>query len=391
MMLTRLGAVLRKEMLDGIRDRRSLVSLLISALVGPLLVTFLFSRIAERQRSADEVSVPVVGMEHAPAFVDWLKQQSGVEVVAGPADAENAVRERNADLVVVIDKEFSEKFSRSIPAPVRMISDGTRDSARPKVRRVRALLQRYSAEIATLRLISHGVSPAVANPLKLDDIEVSSSQQRAATILGFIPMFIIMAAFVGGLQIATDSTAGERERASFEPLLLNPVPRVSLVVGKWLAASTFAVAAVLFSAVLCFFAIQRVPLHDMGARFRIGPPELLSILAVTIPMAFLASALQMTIATFARSYKEAQSYLGMLMLLPTLPGAMAPIYPLTNQPWLAPIPIMGQYSLVSDVLGGKMPPVYLFVVAAVATVATAMLLIAFTTRLFQRERIIFGR
>lgn len=391
MNLPRLGVVFRKELLDGIRDRRSITSVIISALVGPLLVTFLFSRIAERQRNADEVTIPVVGAQYAPAFVDWLKQQSGVSVVPGPADPEQSVRDRKVFVVLVIDKEFTSKFSRSIPAPIKMISDATRDEARPAVRRVRNLMQRYGAEIATLRLISHGVSPAVANPLKLDDVEVSSAQQRAAMILGFIPMFVIMAAFVGGLQLATDSTAGERERSSLEPLLLNPVPRGSLVGGKWLAASLFAVAGVIFSCTLCTLAVQRVPLHEMGARFRIGVPELLLVLAVCIPMAFLASAMQMFIATFARSYKEAQSYLGMLMLLPTIPGAMAPIYPMTGQPWLAPIPILGQYSLVSDVLGGKTPPPVLFAVAAIGTIAVALLLVTLTTRLFHRERIIFGR
>ncbi len=391
MNLSRLGVVFRKELLDGIRDRRSITSVIVSALIGPLLVTFLFSRIAERQRNADEVSIPIVGAQYAPAFVDWLKQQSGVEVLPGPPDPEQAVRDRKMFVVLVIDKEFTGKFSRSIPAPIKMISDATRDEARPRVRRVRALMQRYSSEIAMLRLISHGVSPAVANPLKLDDVEVSSAQQRAAVILGFIPMFVIMAAFVGGLQLATDSTAGERERSSLEPLLLNPVPRGSLVGGKWLAASLFAVAGVIFSCTLCILAVQRVPLHEMGARFRIGVPELLLLLAVSIPMAFLASALQMSIATFARSYKEAQSYLGMLMLLPTIPGALAPIYPMTGQPWLAPVPILGQYSLVSDVLGGKTPSPLLFAVAAVSTIGVALLLVTFTTRLFHRERIVFGR
>lgn len=388
---SRLLVVLRKELLDGIRDRRSILSVIISALVGPLLVSFLFSRIAERQRSAEEVKIPVVGAAHAPAFVDWLKQQSGVEIVDGPADAEEAVRERKEDVVIVIDKEFGAKFARSLPAPIKMISDATRDSARPKVRRVRSLLQQYNGQVATLRLISHGVSPAVASPMKLEEIEVSSAQQRAAMILGFIPMFVIMAAFVGGLQLATDSTAGERERNSLEPLLLNPVPRASLVAGKWLAASLFAVAGVIFSSTLCFLAITRVPLHEMGARFRIGVPELLAVLAVTVPMAFLASSLQMFIATFARSYKEAQSYLGMLMLLPTIPGALAPIYPMTGQPWLAPVPILGQYSIVTDVLGGKTPPAYLYAIAAVATLGFAVLLVSLTTRLFHRERIIFGR
>ncbi len=88
-----------------------------------------------------------------------------------------------------------------------------------------------------MRLVGRGVSPAIASAIQLEDVEVSSAQQRAATILSFIPLFIVIAAFTGGMQIATDSTAGERERGSLEPLLVNPAPRRSFAVGKWLAAS----------------------------------------------------------------------------------------------------------------------------------------------------------
>lgn len=387
----RLGVVYRKEIRDALRDRRSIFSLVFSALVGPLLIAFLFTRIAERQRSAEDVQIPIVGAANAPAFVDWLKQQSGVEVTEGPAEPEMAVRERKHDLVLIVGKEFSKKFARALPAPVKLVSDATRDTARPKVRRVRQLLQAYSGEIATLRLVSRGISPAVATTIQVDDVEVSSSQQRAAMILSFIPMFVVLAAFVGGMQVATDSTAGERERGSLEPLLLNPVPRASIAGGKWLAASTFGASSVLFTTLLCTVILQRIPLHDLGARFRFGPLELGGILLATLPVAFLSSALQMFISVFARSFKEAQSYLGMLVLIPMIPGILSSLYPLSNQPWLIPIPILGQYVILTDVLGGRPPAPQMFAVAGVATFLAAVVFIALTTRMLHRERIIFGR
>jgi sodium transport system permease protein len=354
-------------------------------------VGFLFSQLAQRQRTADEVKIPIVGAEYAPALVDWLEQRSGVEVVAGPKDAESAVRERKEDVVVIIGKDFAGKFARSAQAEVKVVSDATRDIARAKVRRVRQLLQAYAAEIASLRLIGRGISPSVAAPVRIEEIEVSSSQQRAAMIMAFLPMFLIMAGFVGGLQIATDSTAGERERMSLEPLLLNPAPRAAVVTGKWLAAAVFAIAGVVFSASLCMLVMQRVPLHELGARFRLGMPELAGMLALCVPVGFFSSALQMFVATFAKSYKEAQSYLGMLMLLPTLPGVLAPIYQISGQPWLAPFPILGQYALVTDLLGGKPPGALLMLASAACTLAAAAVLVWLTTRLFHKERIIFGR
>jgi len=391
MRFPRLGVVYRKEIRDAVRDRRSIFSLVFSALVGPLLIAFLFTRIAERQRSAEDVQIPVVGAANAPAFVDWLRQQSGVEVTEGPPEPEKSVRERKHDLVLIIDKEFSKKFARSLPAPVKLVSDATRDTARPKVRRVRQLLQSYSGEIATLRLMSRGISPAVATAIQVDDVEVSSSQQRAAMILAFLPMFVVLSAFVGGMQVATDSTAGERERGSLEPLLLNPVPRASIAGGKWLAASTFGACSVVFTTLLCTLILQRIPLHDLGARFRFGPFELGGILLATLPVAFLSSALQMFISVFARSFKEAQSYLGMLVLIPMLPGILASIYPLSNQPWLTPVPILGQYVILTDVLGGRPPGAILFALSGVCTFVVSVVFIWLTTRMLHRERIIFGR
>ena len=389
--LAQTRVVLRKELMDGARDRRSLRSVVISALLGPVLLGFLFTNMASEERRALEIKLPVVGGQYAPSFVDWLNQQSGVEVVPGPADPEQAVRDRKEDVVIVIDKGFSGKMARSIPAPIQLVSDETRNSARPKVRRVRRLIAAYSSEIGGLRLIARGVSPSVAAPLRVEEVEVSSAGQRAATILGILPLFLVIAALVGGLQVAIDSTAGERERGSLEPLLLNPVPREALIAGKWLAASLFGTASVLFSAALVMTVFQRVPWQDLGVRFRVGPPELAGLLALILPLAFLLSAMVMYVSMFSRSFKEAQSYIGLLMLLPMGPALLSSVYPLANRPWLAPVPFVGQYALAADLLGGKSLDAYLYVVAGVCVMALAVVLVLMAARLLRREEIIFGR
>ena len=220
--------VFRKEVRDGSRDRRALLTLFFSALFTPVLLGFMMNRLADRQRELDDVQVPIVGMQYAPALVDWLNQQAGVEIVPGPVNAEEAVR-AGEEVVVVISPDFAKKFSSSAPAEVRIVSDSSRTTSRPKVTRVRTLFQRYSSEIGSLRLVARGVTPSIASPLQIEEVEVSSAQQRAAQILSFIPLFVVLAAFMGGMQIAMDSTAGERERGSLEPLLVNPAPRSVLV------------------------------------------------------------------------------------------------------------------------------------------------------------------
>lgn len=386
-----LFAVARKELVDGIRDRRSLGTLVFSSLMTPVLLGVMLTTTAGSARGAEDLALPVVGAEHAPAFVHWLGQQTGVRVVPGPADPEQAVLDRTEDVVLIIEADFQERMSRAQTAEVKLVTESTRDRARPKIARVRALVNGYAGQLATLRLIARGVAPGIASPVRIEDVEVSSSQARLAALLSFLPLMLVIAGLVGGMQIAIDSTAGERERGSLEPLLLNPVPRWVLAAGKWLAASALACASVVFSMIITVNVLRRIPWHDLGIRFRVTDGELFSLLLLILPLALFLAAVVLFASTFARSFKEAQGYLGMLMLVPMLPGLLATIYPLSRRPWLAPVPIMGQYALASDVLGGQPPGVWLYVVAGVATVACAVALVGLTARAMSRERIIFGR
>ncbi len=383
--------VLVKELKDAARDRRAIYSILFGSLLGPLMVAFMLNSLAERQRQIEDVTVPVVGMEHAPALVAWLRQQSGVEVVPGPANAEEAVGAGAHEVVVVIPEDYGERFRASKPVEIRIISDGSRTASRPTVLRVRGLLQRYNGEVGTLRLVGRGVSPAIVNPLDLREVEVSSAQQRAAAILNFIPLFIVLAAFTGGMQVATDSTAGERERGSLEPLLVNPAPRMAFAAGKWGAAAVSAMISAGVTTVLCLGILQFIPLQDLGIRFRIGPLQVAGLLAGVLPLALLSSALQTWLSTFARSFKEAQTYMGFLVLLPMVPGIVGVVHPITSEWWMYPIPVLSQHVLMVDVLGNKMPSAAMFAVAAITTVAAALVLVRLTRGLLERERIVFGR
>jgi sodium transport system permease protein len=383
--------VLRKELIDALRDRRALASIAISVLFAPVIMAFAMNRVADREREAEDIRVPVVGRQNAPALVAWLGQQAGVQVATAFADAETSVRNQTEDVVLVIPREFAAEFRASRPATVRIVADNSRSLARAKVDRVRRLMQRYNAEIGSLRLIARGVSPAVATPLQIDDVEVSSAQQRAAVLLGVIPMFILVAAFTGGMQIATDATAGERERGSLEPLLVNPAPRAALVAGKWLAATAAALVTVILSALLCLLLLRLVPLQDLGLRFRLGPAQLAGILFALIPLCPLTAAAQACIATFARSFKEAQSYMAILIMAATLPAILGSLYPLTSRAWMYPVPMVGQYALLTNVIAGRAPGAMAFVAATVTALLAAAIFLRITTGLFRNERIIFGR
>src|SRR5262245_18012357 len=332
-------SVCRKELRDSLRDRRALMSIIFSVVIGPVLIGFMMNKLADRQRDADSVRIPIVGLNRAPTLVNWLNQQAGVQVVEGPSDGERAVREQRESVVVIVPKDFAEKFRQSRPAPLQLISDSSRNDVRPSVQRVQLLLQQYAAEISSLRLIMRGVSPAAVRPLAIEQIEVSTAQQRAAQILTFIPMFIMVAGFVGGMQIATDSTAGERERGSLEPLLVNPAPRVAFAAGKWMAATIAAIVSVGLTTLLCAQLTRLLRLEEMNIRLEIGPQHVGPIMLAVVPMCLFTAALQGAVATLARSFKEAQTYMGVLVLGPMLPGVISSLYPLGSAAWMYSIPM----------------------------------------------------
>jgi sodium transport system permease protein len=388
---TQVMVVLRKELKDWSRDRRSIVTAVVGILFGPLFFAFVFNTMASRQRQAEDVSIPVVGAQHAPALMAWLRQQAGVSIVDGPADPEQAVRSGSEEVVVVIADDFAADFSASRPAQVRIVADSSNQTTRPKVQRVRSLFQGYSNQIGSLRLIARGISPVVASPVQIEDVEVSSAQQRAARIIGFLPVFILMAAFMGAMQIATDSTAGERERGSLEALLVNPAPRGAILAGKWLAALTVAIAAVLLSGALLVSIFRSIPFEDLGLRLRLDAPQLAGMLAVLLPLCPLMVAGQVYMATFAKSFKEAQSYLSLLMMAVMLPGFILTLYQPGNKMWMYFVPFLGQTAMMSDVLGGRPTSWMLVVGPALISLALAAVAVRATTALLHRERIIFGR
>ncbi|HLJ44802.1 MAG TPA: ABC transporter permease [Bryobacteraceae bacterium] len=391
MKLSRIMTVAKKEFKDGFRDRRAIYTVLFSTLIGPIMIAFMFSQMAGQNKAAQEIQIPVVGRDYAPVLVNWLAQQSGVEVVAGPSDPEAAVRDRKADVVLVIEKGFARKFEDSSPAPVKVITDSTRMASQPKVKRVTSLLSTYSGQLASLRLIARGVSPVVASPLKVEEVEVSNGAQRAAQILGMIPMYLMLAVFIAGMQIATDSTAGERERGSLEPLLLNPIPRWQLMTGKTMASMGAAAIGFVGTLLITAKILSMVPLEDLGIRFHLGTPQMVLLIAALAPVAALGPALEVFIACFAKSFKEAQSYSAFLIFAVMAPGIIQIFHPFPDQPWMKPIPLIGQYTLAKDILSGNVPSALEFISAGIGVLLLAGVFVWMASRLFSSEKIIFSR
>jgi sodium transport system permease protein len=385
-----LKAVIRKELRDALRDRRSLLSALLFPLLGPLLIVVMFSYIADTQSQERPLKLAVIGQDNAPTLIRYLEGQ-GVEIEDPPADPLAAVRDGELDVVLEIPAQFGEEFRAARPAKVRLILDDSSNASKTSIKRTRRLLLGYGQQVGGMRLHARGVDPSLANAIAIDDVDLATPKKEAANLLGMLPMFVLLAGFIGGMYVATDVTAGERERGSLEPLLCIPVSRRALVVGKWLAATAFAAVSIVLTLALTLIAMTFVDLDELGIVLDLGPVEIAGVLAATIPIALLAAAAQLLLATFARTFKEAQTYLSLMMLIPMIPGVVMSIKPIHSALWMMPIPLLGQQVLLMDVLRGEPTSVLDFTLAGLSAVALAVVCLLINARLFEREKIIFGR
>jgi sodium transport system permease protein len=378
-----------KELIDHLRDRRSVIGSFVLPVVGPLLLLGIFQLLSD-MGSERAFSIPVVGAEHAPRLVEYLAA-SGVEVLPAPLSPEDSVRRGEADVVVVIDAGYAERFSAGQSAKVRLIVDESRNDAHRSVRRVERLLTGYAQNLGALRLMARGISPEIASPLELEEIDLSTPEKLAANLLNVVPLFLMLAALVGGMNVAIDTTAGERERGSLEALLLNPVPRRTLVLGKWLATSLASLAVATVTLFGFMLTVRFLPMEELGMKVLLGPYQALVMWAAIAPLALFGSGLQMLIATFARSFKEAQTYLNLLNLLPMAPSMFLMFEPARSAAWMLPLPALAQVSTLVDVMRGELVPGWHLAVILVSSLAYTAVCLAGLVRLLDREQIIFGR
>jgi sodium transport system permease protein len=381
-------AVASKECLDGVRDRRALLSALLFPLFGPILIALMLASMADPQEREDDIDLPVLGGEHAPLLVGELGR-AGIRAVEAPADPGASVQRGEHDLVLLIGEDYGARFSSGRPAIVELVADDSRLSSHKLLRRVEAVLHRYGQKLAAKRLLARGVDPYVAQPVQVQTVNLATPRTKAANLLEMIGMFAIMAAFLCNMYVAIDSTAGERERGSLEPLLLNPAPRLAMVIGKWLATVLFGLCGVALMLACSAISLQQVPLEGLGMRLVFGFNELWLIFSLLCPLVLMAGAGQLLLASFARSFKEAQTYLSLALFLPMLPGMFLMFKQSQPALWMAAIPALSHQFLTGQVLRGEALSMDFVMVSALSSLALTALFLHITVLLFRSETFFF--
>jgi sodium transport system permease protein len=381
--------VFLKEVRENLRDRRTVINTLLTGpLLAPVIFVLIINGIVTREiEKADKaLPVPVIGAEHAPNLIAALKQQN-MEIKDAPADPERAVRERDADLVLRIPSNYAEGWRSGEPAQVELIYDASQRDAQGSVNRLRGALENYAQRTGGLRLLARGISPGVIRPLVVADRDQSTAQTRSGTLFAMLPYFFILGAFIGGMALAIDTTAGERERQSLEPLFVNPVPRSRILIGKLAATSVFALTSV-FLAIVAFSLIGRwLPTEKLGMTLDIGPRFAMTTMLAMLPLVLLIATLQTLAAAFARTFREAQTYLSLLMLVPAVPTMLLSLFPVKTETWMYAVPLMGQQITITRLMRGDAVTSAELGICFACTTVAALLVYAVTAAIYRGERL----
>ncbi len=387
------GTVWKKEVKETLRDFRVLApALLVGPILSPMLLGFMISIILEQAVEQKEKPLPlhVIGAEHAPNLIQYLEKQR-IVVEAGPVDQEaalRAVRGRQHEVVLIIHPEIKSQVTEGKTATLGLVFDRGRRSSITQSNRIIGLLQGYSAQLGALRLFARGIDPRIIQPINVDRIDVSTPSARSVVLLGFLTYVMLFAVLMGGLSIINDATAGERERKSLEPLLTTPVSRSQLVIEKILSAAFFMVIALILCLTVLMLGLGRLPLEQLGMRSNFGLPQAAFAFAILLPFVLLGAGAMCVVSSFTKTYKEAQTYLGLGVLIPTLPIMFASIADLKARLSLMFVPSLSQHFLLQSALKDEpLDPLHI-VISVTSTLVLAALTIFLATRLYQREGIL---
>ena len=385
--------VFLKELRENLRERRTLyTALILGPLLGPALFAGLLALQLHRGVASSDKALPVAVAhgERAPNLIAYLTE-AGAQLtptdVSGAA-ARRAVQRHRYERLLVVPPEFAASLSAGAPAPLELYADASDAGAAADTERLRALLAQYSARLARLRVVARGIDPLVLNTLAVQDLDVSTPVTRSVLLLGTLSYLMLLTMLMGGMYLAIDATAGERERGSLEPLLTLPVKRAQLIFGKILAACAYMLLSLILTVTAFAILLRFAGLERLGMSINLGPAVAARLVLYCLPLVPLGAALMTIVAAYTRTYREAQSYLGLVLLVPTLPLVFAGVLGLRPTLALMAIPSLSQHFLITSLLRDEPLPLSFVALACGASLAAGAVLVAIAGRLYRREALL---
>jgi sodium transport system permease protein len=384
--------VFRKELTDALRDRRTwMVVLFSSILAGPISLLLLSKFVASVEENVARREVFIAGGAAAPTLANFI-QRAGGTVKEAPADFRELVRSGELqNAVVVVPPDFEARLRRGESIRLDVVFDDTSSRSQGPARATLGMLRAFSRELGSQRLLARGVGLQVLSPVDVEEINLAAGNSRGAQLLFLVPWLALLGAVVGAISVAIDVTAGERERGSLEPLLMNPVSTPAIVLGKWAVVAACSAAVVVLTLVGFRAAMVFISSETLSALMQFGAAESALFLAMLLPFAAMIAAVNMFAATYGRSHKEAQTYASYLTMLVNF----APVVPLflsvRDAAWQLFVPAMAQQVVMMRALRGEAVGAADVLVPAAVAIGITVLALGAQARLLRNERIVFSR
>ena len=390
--MSQFKAILKKECTDNIRDRRALFSSLAPAIFAPIflvgLITFMLDKI--KGESGDPTEFSVIGAEFAPGLMNFLNTKNvAIKQLTYVSVAQDLVLDGTERVLLIIKPNYKERFNTGHQNTVKIIYEGSAISETFKhVSRLKAFINQYSSRTGLLRLQTRGINPSLISPIRIAELDVASPAAKALSMLMYLPYLIIVTIFIGALPLAIDTTAGEKERGSLEPLLVQPVKRSTLIYGKMAAISIFSILSLGILLTAFYFLIPFIPFSELGLDLDIGVTQYILMFILCLPLVLFSSASLTVVGSFTKTFKEAQTYLSLMIVIPTLPIIAAQLMNVDTSYLMLAIPSLAQSTLITDIIEEGRVDWIQGLFASTSTIFCAWLLGKLAIFLYKREQIV---
>lgn len=386
--------VLKKEIKDALRDKRSLRMAFLPPLyfmaifVGGVLFALHLAN-DKKVEGITQVKVPVKNAQQMPDFSQWLSER-GVIITPIEGDPETLIKQKIIDFALVLPEDAQSLRSQGKTLPIWLIYDAADAKNASSLGFVRNLFYAWNANQGALQLMAQGIAPDLSTPGWLREKNMASEQKMSIFILGSLPLTLLLAAFIGSVGFAADMTAGERERRSLEPLLITPAPRLAFYFGKWGTAFLLTLSVLAVQMLLLALALAFLPFNQLGLKVALTAADYFKIYMAIIPVTVMAISLQIGIAILAKSFKDAQTLVGLLVFIPMMPLTYTLFNPGEFEPWWLWVPVLGQAAVIKNIILGQAIPAYAFSIFWLVSAGFTTLAMALGAKQFNRSKIIYG-
>ncbi len=393
-MKSKLWIVLRKELRETLREKRTLALLAMFTLLYPVIIGVMLNQLIDKNTKSERegIELTVIGGAKAPTLMSQLGQKNITVKDSGPLEEDaiaDLLRAKKTVAVLRLPEDFAETYYAMRPARLEIWYDSSAETNQQR-RDVEEVLEAYGSNVASARLLAHGVSPAALTPIMVQRYDTGTNASRSAMLIGSIIGILFFPAFMLCMSAAVDSTAGERERRSLEVLMAQPAHTWELVGGKWLAASLLSIVGVTIELLLANAILKWLPLEEIGMSWNLGWGDMALVCLVTVPLSLLAGALYVALAMNSKTFKEAQTVLSFVMIAPLIPGMVVSMMELKTAAWMYSVPVLSNQTLVKELSKGGEMGLMPFLMTFLCSAVPAVLVVAYASWRMKSERYVLA-